>query len=525
MLRWQARLDSGWADRTLPAVFAIGATLGLFVLATARARSFSLEGADRSLSAAVQASWLLGNGSDGLLSVTDPPTTVRGLGSLVLYPLAAAVHLLPGDHAATALLAVQAAALGCTVLPLWRLARRVVNLRVGATVALVVAYLLLPPLHWLNLTGFHIEALALPALVVVWYRAATGSIVRLGAGVLFVAACRFDLALVIAALGIAVASSRRPRAGAAITAFGAAWFVAVVVWAPWGFGDGPIVMHGAFGPDEHLSWFLSHPWSAVTAITGRADLAVVAAVLLPLALLPLLSFRHLAPVLPILALSLLGDVPDALLLGPRSVPLVALAVVAAAHGLGRLGRPTLERLAVPPRTTAALVAAAALFFLLDAPASPYREPWTWSGRDAPDLVRLSFLRVVEADDVVMTTGDIAPDVAARRSICIVPQAAACPDDVSAVFLDTARLGSEVGASAVAGAIGSGGAEVGGDDRLPQPDLDPWRTESDNPAPADDPTIERLVSAGLPSRAYLDGRFVVAFAERARFAAFERSLAG
>lgn len=498
-------------------VLAVGAMVGFAALSVARARSLALDAPDRSLSEAVQASWFIGTGRQGVLTVVEPAHSVRSLGSLLVYPLGFALHHLPGDHVVTGLLVVQAAALGFTVLPLWRLARRVVNLRVGATTALVAGYVLLPSVQLVNLAGFHVEALALPAFVILWYRAATGSIVRLGAAAAFVVACRADLALAVAALGVAVAFNGRPRAGSAMATIGLGWFVVITVWAPFGFGAGPLVIPGAFSSRQDLWWFLRHPADTLGAVGGRADLAVFAAVIVPLALLPLLSLRHLAPVLPLQVLYLLGEVPAALLVGPLAAPLVACAVVAAAYGLGRLGRPTLERLAVPPRVTAALVVSASLFFLLESPSSLYRRPWNWGGRDASYLVRSAFAAVSRPQDAVLTTLDVGPRVAGRAAVCIVPRVRPCPVAPDAVFIDTGLLApptsTDVGSSAF-GIPPVAEAATG---------TAPWEGIDTASQPTQAERAEALVPARMERRSYLNGRFVVAFGDERRFEDFEREL--
>jgi hypothetical protein len=224
-----------------------------------------------------------------------------------------------------------------------------------------------------------------------------------------------------------------------------------VVWAvaatlvPWlGAGDGWLAEPGAFDRYGHsvggvLGWFVTHPLDTVGATFGRDDVAILAALLLPLALFPFLSFRHLAPLVPLQLLYLVGDYPRDALLAHLAVPAMALGLVGTAFGLGRSGRGTSGRVSVHPRVSGALVAAALVFFLLDAPSSPYAHPWSWGSRDDLDMDRLRLVELVEPDEAVAATTDFLPLVANRRSVCGLPRPEPCPDAPDVYLLDTALV--------------------------------------------------------------------------------------
>jgi uncharacterized membrane protein len=435
LLRWHARLDSDWSDRSLPWILAGAAFILLAGLALARVRSLE---PNPDLATWSQAVWLIGHGKGSHLTVPVPAEDMADLhGALIMYPVAYLVRPLPVRET---LVVVQAAALAFTVLPLWRLARRVVNLRVGAAAALVLAYCAYPPLHLLNLAGFHPEALAVPALVAMCYRGLSGSIVRFAAAALVALTCRADFALIVAGFGVLLVFSGRRRAGTAATLGGLVWALAAT-FVPWlGAGDEWLAEPGAFdrygqSVGSVLGWFVTHPLDTIAATFARADVAVLAALVLPLALFPFLSFRYVAPLIPLQLLYLVGDFPHEALLAELAVPAMALALVGTAFGLGKSGRVTSDRVAVHPRVSGALVAAALVFFLLDSPSSPYAHPWGWGARDGLDLVRLRMAERLDPDDVVAATADFLPLVATRRSVCGLPRPEPCPDAPQVYLLD------------------------------------------------------------------------------------------
>src|SRR5262249_31793698 len=123
------------------------------------------------------------------------------------------------------LLIVQSAALALAVVPLWRIARRRANLRVGATVTVVLAFCLYPAMHNLNLDGFHPETIALPALLAPfsfglgarWFRFAVFSVIAV--------LMRADLGLAVAGFGGLLIVEKHRRAGAITVVTGVGWTV------------------------------------------------------------------------------------------------------------------------------------------------------------------------------------------------------------------------------------------------------------------------------------------------------------
>ena len=292
-----------------------------------------------------QAVWSTANGD--LLSVTDlHGEQISRLGSHfdpILAALAPLWWLWPDPEL---LLVVQAAAVAVGALPVFWLARKhLASDRTAA--ALALAYLLSPPVQWLTVSDFHPVALACPLLLFAWWHLDEG---RLWAFALLAAAAvatKEHVGLAVAALGVWYAVRHRaPRTGVAIAAIagGAALIAALVV-----------VPHFAPGGESAFESRYDSP-----SLSSR-DLAYLASLLLPLALLPLAAPLALLATVPELGLNLLSStvtqtsvkthyaatIAPALLvatvfgaarLGNRVAYAVALAALAGTVAFGPLGR-------------------------------------------------------------------------------------------------------------------------------------------------------------------------------------------
>ncbi|MPY94071.1 MAG: DUF2079 domain-containing protein [Acidimicrobiia bacterium] len=437
-LRWHARLDSDWADRSLPWILAGGLFVLLTGLALARNRML-VHGVD--LADYTQAAWNLGQGEPAEMTVRDAQL-LEMHGSLAFYGMAWVTRLLPIQ---TTLLVAQALALAYGVLPLWRLARRVVLLRVGATIALVVAYGLHPVLQNLNLSDFHPEALAVPALLAMSQRGLSGSTVRYAAAAAAAVAVRADIALLVAAFGVMLVARGRRRAGVVTVAAASAWVVASFHVAALGAGNGYAVVTGAYAELGAGFWdvvgeLVTNPLATLGRIVRRENFDLALELLLPVAFLPLLSARWLLVLSPWALLVALADVPDEVRTTVLAAPMLPFVVVGATFGLGHLGRPTLERVSVSPRVIGALLLASLTFTVAWSRASPYEHPWGWGGRDAADRARLDAVERIDDDAVVQATDGLLALVARRPRIEVLASSEdLLEDEVDAVLLDVAAV--------------------------------------------------------------------------------------
>jgi uncharacterized membrane protein len=318
-------------------------TTGFGVLAVLRHRAFGSGRFD--LGNMAQAVWSTANGD--LLSVTDVHgEQISRLGSHfdpILALLAPLWLLWPSPEL---LLVVQAAAVAAGALPVFWLARAHLDSERTAA-ALAVAYLLYPPVQWLTASDFHPVSLACPLLLFAWWFLDERRLLPFALCAAAALATKEHVGLTIAAMGAWYAIRyRAPRTGGAI-AVAAGSFALLAALA--------VVPH--FAP-AGTSAFESRYDSPT--LDGR-DLSYLAALFMPLGLLPLAAPLALLPALPELGLNLLSStitqtsvkthyaataIPALLAaavygvarVGERAGYLVALAALAGAVALGPVGR-------------------------------------------------------------------------------------------------------------------------------------------------------------------------------------------
>ncbi|MDH4145499.1 MAG: DUF2079 domain-containing protein [Acidimicrobiia bacterium] len=436
-LRWHARLDSDWADRSLPWILSGTLFVLLGALSLARLR---MGEAGVGLATSVQQLWLIDAGREPVSTITGV-SPMGSTGAWLFYPLAWALGFVPR---AAALVVIQSAALAYAVLPLWRIARRLALLRVGAATALVVAYGLFPTVHNLSLDDFQPVALAIPALFALQHHGLAGHHVRLGLSALWAVGWRADLALTIAAFGVLLAVTRQRRAGIVVAVTAGLYTVAAAL-APWlGAGDGLSPATGAYtrfgsGAGGVAVGLLTRPGTVLSSLGAEQNFVWVTALLLPLALLPLLSFRYLTPALPWFLLAAVGERDARLDLTLLSAPLVPFLLVATAFALVKVGRRQHDRVAVHPRLSAALMVATLIGFIGTADASPYNKPWGWGGRDLEDQARSEAQDRVEGSEAVVVSPSLAAALAERAELWLFVPGEPVPLGTEVVVIDRADL--------------------------------------------------------------------------------------
>src|SRR5437764_14933813 len=99
MMRWQARLEAGWADNYLPWIAAGVLTILYFTLAEARVRSLD---AGSDMAAASHGVWLIPHGHSPDLTITGTHLPAQPL-PLGLYPVAYLTPLRPATPPVPAL--------------------------------------------------------------------------------------------------------------------------------------------------------------------------------------------------------------------------------------------------------------------------------------------------------------------------------------------------------------------------------------------------------------------------------------
>lgn len=242
------------------------------------------------------------------------------------------------------LLTVQVVALASGALPVLWLGRRWLG-DDRLAVAGVAVYLLYPSVLWSAVSEFHAVTLATPLLVYcVWAVEARRPVVL---GVCAVAAVlsKEQVGLAVAVLGVwAIVAHGRRRWGAAMAVGGVAWSVLAITvvipaFTPTGTGSPFARRYAELGDGEGaiLRSLVTRPWEAAAQMATQGRLLYLAALLLPLLLLPLAAPLLAAAALPDLLLNLLADYwPQYSIQFQYTAVVTPFLVVAALRGLARL---------------------------------------------------------------------------------------------------------------------------------------------------------------------------------------------
>lgn len=452
VLRTQGRLDGEAADRILPWTLGIGLFVVLAALSAASVRA--LEGGS-GLAPWIQAAWRRDHGGAGIpVGGIDPAS---GAWSVAAEPLLLLARPIAPEAVFTL---VQALAIGLGVVPLWRLARHEARLRVGATGAIVVAYALAPTLHRTNLSAFHPEAIALPAILGAYLHGRQAHWKRYGILVGTILLARADLGLSVAALGVLVAMAGHRRAGTITAALGIGWTATALAVIGPDLPDSALSPAGEFvarstGPLAVVPELVTSPIAQLGELFTEPSVLFLVVVLSPLLFLPLVAPRKLAAAVPCLLLAMIADtavqevaqrgVVNLSPAGAHIAPAMAFVFIALVFALERIGELSVTRVNVDRRVLLALVAGATMLFLTESPTSPYREPWSWGSQDAVDGARIAAADLISPDAAVAVAPSATALVAARAEVVELPptpadlpsdEIAVLADGIDAVLLDT-----------------------------------------------------------------------------------------
>lgn len=211
------------------------------------------------------------------------------------------------------LLAVQSLAVALGALPVFWLARKHLGSE-RAALGFALAYLLYPATQWLTLSEFHPVALACPLLLYAFWFLDEGRLGAFAAFAVLAASTKEEVPLVVAGLGVWYAvSRRRPAAGAAIAVLGVAWTAVAIGLVVPHFNDGS--EPGFYARYEEvggsalgiLETAVTDPLTILRVAFDLRGVQYLAALLVPLGLLPLLAPLALVAAAPELALNLLSS--------------------------------------------------------------------------------------------------------------------------------------------------------------------------------------------------------------------------
>ncbi|HSL50217.1 MAG TPA: DUF2079 domain-containing protein [Candidatus Deferrimicrobiaceae bacterium] len=288
----------------------------------------------------VQLVWNLARGAGPYVSLPEMHAWGDHL-SPIMYLFVPAYWVAPGP---VVLLVAQSVALALGGIAVFGLARaRLGDERPAAAFALL--YLANPSLHGINVRDFHAAALAIPLLLAAFWAVETGRPWLALPPAALTLLCREDAALPVIGLGAWMAvAHRRWRVGALTAAAALAVLAVDVRWIIPAYRGQPYSHLGRYAHlggslTEIVTNALVHPLRTLGTLTTGRRAVYLAAMLAPLAFLPLRGGWDLLGVLPALAQNLLSA--DPVLYGYRAqyqsfvLPFLMLAAVG---GYARLAR-------------------------------------------------------------------------------------------------------------------------------------------------------------------------------------------
>ncbi|MFN2608717.1 MAG: DUF2079 domain-containing protein [Acidimicrobiales bacterium] len=309
-----------------------------------------------------QAIWLLSR-------FHEPFITIRGLNFFGHHVNPILLLLVPfywfggGPHL---LLVVQVAAQASGAVAVYLLARDLFGGARWPALALAPVILLHPSYQFMTWEFFHPDALAVAPVLFAYWAARTRRWRWFALSALVAVACKEDVALAMAVMGLLIAARGDRRIGLVVAALSTAWFfVATRVIIPAANGIGPFydTFFGEFGnsPGAVATRMLTHPGQVLDVVTRRDRLDYYRMMLSPFAFLPLVALPTFLIGAPMLAINTVSSFPYVREIKYHYAALVlAAAVLATVEAIALLGRtPTIRAFLIGLVTATSLAATVA----------------------------------------------------------------------------------------------------------------------------------------------------------------------
>jgi uncharacterized membrane protein len=325
------------------------------------------------------------------------------------------------------LLVVQAIAVALGAIPVFLLADKHLG-SPRAALGFALAYLLYPATGWLTLNEFHPVALATPLLLFAFWYLDEERLLPFSLFALAAAACKEEIALVLAGFGIWYAVAHRKWAtGAVIALVGSAWAALAI---------GVVIPHYNAGAESDfygrysevggsaggiLKTAFTHPVRIAEAALSARDLHYLLDLVAPLAALCLLAPLILVAALPELAINLLSSTTTQTSIHFHyTAGLIPPLMIGAILGAKRLSR-------WPLPVAAAIVLAALVGNYRLGPIPGWRHVpggqtfMATAGRVTDhDRIAERALRLIPGDAVVSATNTLGAHLSARRRVLSFP---------------------------------------------------------------------------------------------------------
>ncbi|MBI2529699.1 MAG: DUF2079 domain-containing protein [Candidatus Diapherotrites archaeon] len=239
---------------------------------------------------------------------------------------------------------IQTVFISIAALPIFMLARKVLNCRFAAF-AIAVSYLLYPALQFINLAEFQAMAFVIPLMLFAFYYLYTSDYRKFAVFLFFSLAVRETVAVVAFFLGIyAIFAMGKKKIGMLICAVSVIWFLLAVFVAipalgrPYQYIGGTQNPFFQFGdsPAEVIGTMISNPLMVIKEATTAQDIGYLLLLFVPVAFLSLLSGAMLVPA-STFALNLLSAFPQhATIYFQYNAELIPFVFIAAIFGYARL---------------------------------------------------------------------------------------------------------------------------------------------------------------------------------------------
>ncbi|MBI4241537.1 MAG: DUF2079 domain-containing protein [Candidatus Rokubacteria bacterium] len=422
-LRWRLRFPAlpAIGARPLVALGVLAYALVFSFITVTRHYAFRTHALD--LGQYVQIIWNITQGYGAYTSMPEMHAWGDHL-SPIFYLFVPLFLLVPGS---VPVLVIQTASLAAGAVAVFAIARRPLgDDRLAAGFAGL--YLLNPSLHGVNLRDFHPAVLAIPLLLaaVAWFDA--NRPIPFLLALLLTLSTREDAALPVIGFGLWALGQRRWAWGAGLSVMGLGWLLLATGWVMPFFRGAPYphlqrFAHLGGSVGEIVLNLASHPLATLAHMATGDRLLYLAALLAPLAFLPLLSPRDLLPALPALLVNLQSR--DPVLFHHRSqytafvLPFLVLAAVSGYRCLMRwsAGRARGSPLLLMPRAALALAVLLSLALGARTVNDLGVDKWRLSGRQR---AAYAVMALIPAGATVSAQERYVPHLALRPTVFIFP---------------------------------------------------------------------------------------------------------
>ncbi len=292
-----------------------------------------------------------------------------------------------------------------------------------------LAYLLLPTLQSTVLFEFHAVTLAPTFFLFAFWALERGNHVRFIFFLLLAMACKEDMPLVAAMLGLYAGLSRRQWRLAGLTiGLSLSWFVVAFFVIQPRFAVGGNIQLDRYAwlgdnPPAMLKTLFNQPGLVLNHVWYRAGLpGYLANLFFPTAFLALFSPLALLPALPALAVNMLSDNPFTWRLEDfhYGAPLAPFLFIASIYGIRRVSRWAAKRTVSHNLLVTCLLACLLLTFTIiyhyHRGFTPLARPFQWPQVTTHHRHLEDVLRAVAADSALFTQSNLAPHLTHRPTL-------------------------------------------------------------------------------------------------------------